>query len=244
MDAFNDSATTPQDFLGGTPDWRTNLYATCGILYSHKEYIALIDSMDLKFTPELKTPIVEMPFQGDYTQQIYAQQMIDEYKAAKISPNRVFAQSFLPDDIFYWIKNEPAFGKQAVYLDERVDTPEGTTEAIASLPGLAEKGVKIVAPPIFALLTVDGQGKIVPSEYAKAAKAAKLDIITWSLERSGPLAKVAANMDYYYTSIASVINNDGDMYTVVDVLAQQVGLLGMFCDWPGTVTYYANCFGK
>jgi glycerophosphoryl diester phosphodiesterase len=33
------------------------------------------------------------------------------------------------------------------------------------------------------------------------------------------------------------------MYTVLDVLAQQVKIKGMFSDWPASVTYYANCFG-
>ena len=28
---------------------------------------------------------------------------------------------------------------------------------------------------------------------------------------------------------------------VLDVLARQVGILGIFSDWPATVTYYANC---
>jgi glycerophosphoryl diester phosphodiesterase len=35
-------------------------------------------------TPELKSPSVKMPFQGDYTQEAYAQQMIDEYKTARV----------------------------------------------------------------------------------------------------------------------------------------------------------------
>jgi glycerophosphoryl diester phosphodiesterase len=30
---------------------------------------------------------------------------------------------------------------------------------------------------------------------------------------------------------------------VIDVLAQQVGVKGIFSDWPATVTYYANCMG-
>jgi glycerophosphoryl diester phosphodiesterase len=242
MNGFNASATTPEDYQHGTPRWRTDLYATCGTLFSHKEYIALIDSVSRKFVPELKTPSVAMPYEGDYAQEMYAQQMIDEYKAAGISPKRVWSQSFLPDDIFYWIKAEPAFGKQAVYLDERVDTPEGYDEAVASLPELKQKGVKIMAPSIPALLTVDGAGKIVPSTYATTCKTLGLDMITWSLERSGLIADVAANKDYYYTSFASAVNNDGDIYTVVDVLARQVGIIGLFADWPSTVTYYANCF--
>ena len=67
----------------------------------------------------------------------------------------------------------------------------------ATLPGAAQeldrafarregvKRIRIVAPPIFALLAADAQGRIVPSQYAANARAAGLDIITWSLERSG-----------------------------------------------------------
>jgi glycerophosphoryl diester phosphodiesterase len=29
----------------------------------------------------------------------------------------------------------------------------------------------------------------------------------------------------------------------LDVLAKQVGILGIFFDWAATVTYYANCMG-
>jgi len=31
------------------------------------------------------------------------------------------------------------------------------------------------------------------------------------------------------------------MYKALDVLAQKVKILGIFSDWPVTVTYYANC---
>lgn len=34
-----------------------------------------------------------------------------------------------------------------------------------------------------------------------------------------------------------------DMYKTLDVLAQKVGILGIFSDWRTTVTYYANCMG-
>ena len=29
----------------------------------------------------------------------------------------------------------------------------------------------------------------------------------------------------------------------LDVLAREVKILGIFSDWPATVTYYANCMG-
>ncbi|KAL8783243.1 MAG: hypothetical protein Q9213_004755 [Squamulea squamosa] len=240
MDGFNPNATTVEQYLDGTPYFRTDLYSTCGTVVTHNEYVALVDGWNLKFTPELKTPQVKMPFDG-YTQEQYAQDMINAYKTAGIDPSRVWAQSFLPDDIFYWIKNEPEFGVQAVYLDERVDTPAGYANATASIPSLAARGVKIMAPAFFALTKVDNKtGTIVPSEYALAVKEAGMEIVTWSFERSGWLKNGG---DYYYQYVKPVINNDGDMYTVLDVLAQQVGIKAFFSDWPATVTYYASCFG-
>jgi glycerophosphoryl diester phosphodiesterase len=240
MDASNPRATTVAEFLGGTPTFRTDLYSTCGTLVTHAESIDLIGDLGSKFTPELKAASVPMPYEGTYTQEMYAQQMIDEYKAARVSPNKVFAQSFNRNDVRYWLANEPAFGKQAVYLDDRVDAPGGYDVAVAGMPGVAAQGIRIIAPPQWALVTLDSAGKIVPSSYAAAAKAAGLKIITWTLERSGPLATGGG---YYFQSVAGAIDNDGDYYTMLDVLADKVGILGIFSDWPATVTYYANCKG-
>ena len=108
------------------------------------------------------------------------------------------------------------------------------------MPNVAGQGVRIIAPPMWALLKPGLGGKIVPSDYAVAAKAAGLDIITWTLERSGPLNTGGG---YYYQSLPGLINNDGDTYNALDVLAKKVGVLGIFSDWAGTVTYYANCMG-
>lgn len=240
MDASDPRATTVAQYLGGTPNYRTDLYATCGTVVTHAESIELIKSLGAKFTPELKEASVPMPFEGTYTQQMYAQQMIDEYKRAGIGARRVFAQSFNLNDVLYWLDQEPQYGKQAVYLDARVDTTAGYAQAVAGMIDLASQGVKIVAPPMFALLKLDARRNIVPSEYAVAAKAAGLDIITWTLERSGFLNTGGG---YYYQYITPVINNDGDMYVVLDALAQKVGIRGIFSDWPATVTYYANCMG-
>ncbi len=73
------------------------------------------------------------------------------------------------------------------------------------------------------------------------AKAAGLDIITWTLERSGILAD--GNNGFYYQTIDSAIKREGDMYRVLDVLAKDVGILGIFSDWAAPVTFYANCMG-
>jgi glycerophosphoryl diester phosphodiesterase len=244
MDGFNPAAKTPEEYVLGTPDWRTDLYATCGTLLTHSESIDLIRSLGAKFTPELKTPSVAMPFEGDYTQQEFAAQMVDDYVKKGISAKNVWAQSFLLDDVIYWLKDRPAFGKQAVYLDGRYETagfdPRDPATWSPSMPELAKLGVNIIAPPTYVLVDLDSRGRIVPSIYTKAAKKAGLDLITWTLERSGPLNTGGG---FYYEGINSVINNDGDVFNLLDVLAQKVGVLGVFSDWPATVTYYANCKG-
>lgn len=102
---------------------------------------------------------------------------------------------------------------------------------------LADQGVRIVAPPMWMLVVSDG-GKIVPSVYAKQAKEAGLEIITWTLERSGMLVDGGG---WYYQSISDITDNSGDTYLLLDVLAKEVGVLGVFSDWPATVTYYASC---
>ncbi len=248
MDGFNASARNPQDYQFGTPNWRTELYNQCGTVMSLDSYITLVDSLPghRSFTPELKTPpsTVPMPFNG-YTQEQYASDMIETFIRRGIDPNRVWAQSFYPPDIFLWIKKYPQFGKHAAYLDESGETPANFTAAVARLPSLAAQGVNIIAPPMQYLLTVGGPNNdtIVPSAYAIGARAAGLDIITWTIERSGPLARAARAKDYYYSTIASVIRRDGQLYEVLDVLARQVGIKGIFSDWSATVTYYANCFG-
>ena len=78
MDAANTAATTIEDYLGATANWRTDLYAGGGrgTLLSHRESIALLQQLDVGMTPELKSPEVPMPFQGDYTQQDYARQFV------------------------------------------------------------------------------------------------------------------------------------------------------------------------
>lgn len=242
MDGENSTATTPEDFLDGTGRASTDLFATCGTVQTHKEWIKLVDDLGLKFTPELKTAPFDMPFQGNYTQENYAQQLVDEYRQMGIDFSRVWPQSFLYDDLKYWLKNEPEFAKQAVLLDENGDTPEDFPKAVAALEGYRKEGVNIIAPPLPYLVKLDDGGKIVPSEYATEAKRLGFKILTWSLERSGILGDGSGG-GYYYTTIANATNNDGDVYNLVDVLAREVGVVGIFSDWSATVTYYANCFG-
>lgn len=248
MDDRSERATTPEEFLKSSNTWRTDLYAGNATLMTHAESIELFRSLGARFTPELKSASVEMPHDG-FTQEMYAQKLIDEYKAAGVPASDVWAQSFNLDDIKYWIANEPEFGAQAVYLDDRYeasDEDEGPIDPMdaatfkPTMQELAQMGVRYITPPLWMLITLDESGEIVPSVYATEARAAGLNLITWTLERSGPLGSGGG---WYFQSVSEAIDSDGDYYEVLDVLAQDVGVRGVFSDWPVTVSFYASCMG-
>lgn len=242
MDGADGRATSVQQYMAGTAAWRTDLYAAGGgTLMTHAESIELIRSLGAKFTPELKAPAVEMPFDG-FSQEDYAQKLVDEYKAAGVPAADVWLQSFSLNDVLYWIEAEPEFGAQAVYLDGRYRTgidPGDPATFEPSMAALKALGVNYIAPPLWMLVTTEG-GRIAPSAYAREARKAGLKLIAWTLERSGPLHTGGG---WYYQSIREVTDNDGVVFELLHVLAQDVGVVGVFSDWPATVTYYASCMG-
>jgi glycerophosphoryl diester phosphodiesterase len=259
-DGFNPRARTVEEYQQ-PPDiaWSgLAVGAEYGTLLTHRESIALFQELGVMMIPELKESLVPLPF-GGLSRTALAQRLIDDYKAAGVDPRRVWPQSFLREDIRSWLAEEPDFGRQAVYLE--------AAERVADLPSPAElrgyraEGIRIVAPPLFALLEGDASGAIRPSPYARDARSAGLAIIPWSLERSGSLAApdkgtnngvdngtnigadYVTDKGFYYQTLNAAIRREGDVLRVLDVLAQEVGILAIFSDWPATVTYYANCMG-
>jgi glycerophosphoryl diester phosphodiesterase len=236
MDGANPLATTVEEYMAGTASFRTDGYASKGTLLSHKESITLFKALNVKMTPELKSPQVPMPYDG-FSQQDYARKMLNEYTQAQVDASQVYPQSFNRPDVLQWITQSPEFGEQAVFLDERMDDINFKPSA-QDMNQLVADGVQYIAPPLWALVTLDSDNQLIESEYSKLAKAAGLKIITWTLERSGPLASGGG---WYYQSIKDAINTDSDQLVLLDFLANTVGVKGVFSDWPGTVTYYANC---
>ncbi len=159
-----------------------------------------------------------MPYDG-MSQQQFAQRLIDDYKSGRRAARARCGRSRSTSaDILYWIEREPEFGRQAVYLED--------AESARQLPDAAEfkrlhaQGVRIWAPPLFALLALDDRGAIVPSQSARDARAAGLELVTWSLERSGPLG--AGQNGWYYQTVDTALRSDSDVLQVLDVLARQV----------------------
>lgn len=243
MDAGNPEASTVEEYMQSTSSWRTDLYSEPGTLLTHAESIVLFDELGVGMTPELKESLVTLPFDGDYTRNDQANQLLQEYRDAGIDPSRVWPQSFEEFDIAHWLSTAPDFAAQIVYLDDRYKSPGFDPMQSASwkpsMSELKESGVQYLAPPLWVLVTLDEEKNIVPSEYAKAASQADLKLIAWTLERSGPLNK--GNGGWYYQSIAPVIDDDSDTLQLLDVLAKDVGVVGVFSDWPATTSYYAHC---
>jgi len=252
MDASNRSAATPEGFMGGTASWRTDLYTGRGQVLTFKESIAMNQELGVKHTPELKSAShqdrIDAIFGG---QEQYAQKFADTMAEAGVAPKDTWPQSFNLEDIFYWI-DHTQYGKQAAYLldydtskdDIIIQAPYDSMDRQAFLQMLKSRGVKVIAPSVPALLRVDASGNIVPSPFANDLKQMGFQIITWTFERAD-LRQGASKAGYYYdfdpTGVA--IKKDSDMYKALDVLAKDVGIIGIFSDWPATVTYYANCMG-
>lgn len=244
MDASNPNGRTPAEFMGGTAPWRTDLYNARGTLLTLRESIRLNKRLRVKHTPELKEGNPQRILTVFGGQQNYAQKLIDELTAEHVNPRDVWPQSFNKDDVLYWINNEPQFGRQAVYLDDVDPTvnPPRPRLTLEELRDLKRRGVRIVAPPIFALLDVDASGEIVPSQYAREIKGTGFDIITWTLERSDlRRGAVPAGFYYLFDPAGRAVTKDSDLYKTLDALARKVGIRGIFSDWPATVSYYASC---
>lgn len=64
--------------------------------------------------------------------------MISEYTEAGVNPENVWPQSFLLDDVVFWVNQMPEFGNQAVFLDQKANDPDNVS--MAYMEGLAQQG--------------------------------------------------------------------------------------------------------
>ncbi len=234
-DLVNPQATSIEAYLSAPASKVEVEEVACGTLMTHAESIRLIDQLDRDFTPELKRPLVDMPFNG-MSQTEFADRMLQEYRAAGIEPARVHPQSFDISVIRHWIANHPEFGEQAVYLDPR-GRDRNFKPSLAGMQALKDAGISIVAPPMPMLLTLGTDGGLHASAYAKFAKAAGLDIITWTFEAG----EATDPNNWLYGNLPGFMTHESKMLVVLDALYTKVGIKGIFSDWPGTVTYYASC---
>ena len=240
-DGANAEASTLDAYLAGTPGWTGDPAADYGTVMTLPESIALLEPLGVAMTPELKA--FEPPAGGDerFDREALSRAMFDAFRAADVEPDRLYPQSFELDDVRLWNRIEPAYAERAVWLDGRYRTPEFDPADASNLtPGfdaLAGEGVGYLAPPIWVLLTLDEAGEMVPSDYASRARAAGLPLLTWSLERDAD----APGGGFYFRSVADAYRNEGDQLRALDALANDVGVEGVFSDWPATTSWFAHC---
>ena len=206
----------------------------CPTLLTHKESIDLIGKLGRKYVPELKAPMVKMPFNG-MTQNQYADRLIQAYLDTNTNLSDVYPQSFNITDIKYWIETYPEIAHQVVYLDPRGRSPD-FKPTLAGMRHLYDLGLRILAPPIPMLVRLNGD-EIVPTAYARLAQQAGLKLIAWTFE-SG---EATDPKNWLYYPVRSAIKIEADMLRVLEVLERDVGIIGLFTDWAGTVTYYNAC---
>ena len=149
-------------------------------------------------------------------------------------------------DVLYWIKSEPRFGQQAVYLDDIDPTvnPPLPRLSLAELKQLKRQGVQIIAPPIPALLAVDDATARSCPRSTRRTSGHRLRHHHVVLRARGPAqGRRDRRVLLHVRPDQPGVKKDSDMYKALDVLAARIGVLGVFSDWPATVTYYASCMG-
>ena len=240
-DGADAEAATLDEYLAATPGWTGDPAADYGTVMTLSESIALLEPLGVAMTPELKA--FEPPADGDarFDREALSRAMFDAFRAADVGPDRLYPQSFELDDVRLWNDIEPAYAGRAVWLDGRYRDVEIDPDDASNLsPGfdaLAGEGVGYLAPPIWMLLTLDEAGEMVPSDYASRARAAGLSLLTWSLERDAD----APGGGFYFRSVADAYRNEGDQLRALDALANDVGVEGVFSDWPATTSWFAHC---
>ncbi len=235
MDGYNEKALTREQYTNATPSFRTDLYANDGgTLMTHKESIALFKKHHLKMTPEIKQ-ITQV--HSSLSKHEFIDKLIQEYRDAQVDDEDIYIQSFDLDDLLYIIKKYPKLGENTIYLQENFSP--NFTKDIIDLDALAKQGITTIAPPIWALLALDKDQNIIPSLYADALKKHHFKIITWSLERE-EISTKKRNI-WYYQSIKDGVRKNADILKILYVLDKELGVVGVFSDWPATVTFYKNC---
>jgi len=196
-------------FGEGTPAFRTDLYASCAAVVSHRESIRLIDSLGRDFAPELKSYSPPLPPAAPpggtpaaagrpLTLDEARAKMLHEYAEMGIEPARVIAQSFHLEDVLYWRTNFPHF--PTAFLDDGsalAPSATGSHELARQFAALKAQGIHTLASPIWKLLdrpaAIAGAPSPAPapafvaSAYAREARAAGLRLLAWTLERPGPI---------------------------------------------------------
>ncbi|EKX43403.1 hypothetical protein GUITHDRAFT_110525 [Guillardia theta CCMP2712] len=228
----------------------------CATVMTQKEYIQLSmgREMKVKMIPELK--------EHDYSkidihsQDEAADRFIQDYLDLGVPPSLLFPQTFSKQHATRWLSKYP-IAKNTVLLyspggqeQNGKDTWETTYKGwFEELQRLGQP-IKFAGLPLNEVISANDAlgGSFSPTEPVRYLKEQGIEIIVWTLERSG-----AVPSGWYlgvqqgnastgtHGNVQSAVRKDADIYLLLDVLFKEVGVYGVFSDWPGTVTHYLNC---
>lgn len=236
--SVNKTATRVEEYL----NLNARQTESCDPLMSFADSIELMQSLNRKITPELK-PIENSVYEYangaaiPLTQASYSEKFINTLRQYKVDAKDVWLQSFEWDDIKHWQQYAPEYSEKLVWLDgryfsDKTFNPNDPNSWQPQMTELRQQGLNIIAPPIWVLITAEN-GRWVPSAYAKAARAAGLDIITWTTEKYAE--------SWYYRSAPNTPVSNASLFELLDILVKEVGVIGVFSDFAVTTSYYANC---
>jgi glycerophosphoryl diester phosphodiesterase len=211
--------------------------------------------LGVAMAPELKAlPADRSPPDGGGSREKLlrqADQLIADYRDAGIGPDQVWLQSFDPEVIRHWLATAPAFAHRVVWLDGRYNLDgfdHRSPEAHAIFASFREAGLRTIAPPVWMLVEAGWEGPV-PSHYARAARAAGLNLVTWTLERSGSLATGGG---WYYQTLNGQnpdpdspgtyrVRGAADQLRLLALLFDELDVRGVFTDWAETGALVDRC---
>lgn len=250
-DRVDPGALNVDDYLAPPADPERPVCQARGEVLTHRSSIDLFRDLGVAMAPELKTPEVPMPFQG-LSRANLADRLVAAYRDAGVPPERVWLQTFEPEVARHWLATAGEYASRVVLLDGRYADAAFDHRNPAFLAPVFQDwksaGLVTLAPPLWMLVEAGPDG-IEPSAYARAARRTGLQLITWTAERSGPLADGGG---WYYQTLNGMNPGpdgtgdyrglgEGDQLRLLATLYDEVGVRGVFSDWPATTAWVDSC---
>ena len=238
-DGFDPRARTVEEYVWGGKAASDALGPSTGTLMSHADSIALFRQLGVQMVPELKQPVVDMPYDG-MTQQQFAQRLIDDYKAAGVPPGAVWPQSFnlRRHPVLDRARTRISAGRRSISRTPRAWASCPTPPSSSACTRRASASGRRRCSPCWRSTSVERSCR----RQARAMRA-RPDSNSSPGASSAPGPLGAGHNGWYYQTVDAALRSDSDVLSVLDVLARQAHVRAVFSDWPATTTFYANCTG-
>ena len=177
----NDRARRAEDYYRAAR-YPASLFEAPAHPLDHAGFVRVLKPLKVAYFPELK----RTPLPPGIARDDLRRALVDAYRGLGVPPERVYLQSFVLEDLAFWRAYAPDYAKRAIWLDGRELDPEDPSSWQPGMEALRKEGIRYLGPPIRYLLRQEG-GRLLPTAYARAAQAAGLRLVPWTLERTSGL---------------------------------------------------------